>query len=245
LQHFGLPERWTDGVVRFAKVARSVEPQFVGLCLSPAGAADESYGKVQRLFATALRLRVEGMRVIAWRQGIYGAGLVAAGLDGYETGIGNRERADIAASISRRKPIQRDPQRKRRSNQGLLLMPLGRSLSVPVAKRLLDDLPTRANLVCDDEQCCPDGVRSMVECYREHTVRSRARYMADLADMPMPDWRLFKVGRDAREAVTLIAQANQVLVRDGQQGPHLSSESMAALALVSDHLLEQRIRRGA
>src|ERR1700694_1087378 len=42
LQHFGLPERWSEGVGRFADVARSVEPQFFGLCLSPVGTANES-----------------------------------------------------------------------------------------------------------------------------------------------------------------------------------------------------------
>jgi len=244
LQHFGQPGRWAEGLGLFSRVASSTDPLFIGLCMSPAGAADESYGKVHRLFALALRLRAQGMRTVAWRQGIYGPGLVAAGLDGYETGIGVRERTDIAASVSRRKPRPPTRNDKPRTPQGLFVLPFGRSLSLPLARQLLEDVRLRANIVCDDEQCCPDGIKSMVENYREHSVRSRARYLAELDDMPMPDWRLFKIGKDARESVGIIEQANRLLARTPER-TSLRTESMSSLARVADHMLEERMPRGA
>jgi hypothetical protein len=246
LQTFGVSNSWADGAGLFGRVASTVDPLYLALCLSPAGTPDESYGKVQRLFALALRLREQRMRVIAWRQGVYGPGLVAAGLDGYETGIGVRERVDVAGSISRRKPRPQSSPKKPRVPHAVLVLPLGRSLALSLARKLLDDPHTRPNLVCDDEQCCPDGMHSMLENHREHTVRSRARYLADLDDMPMAEWRLFHVGKDARNAVTLIGQINRFLAPD-QNGPHkpLAAKSMASLAQVADHLLEERIRRSA
>lgn len=244
LQHFGQPARWAEGVGLFARRACATDPLFVGLCMSPAGAPNESYGKVHRLFALALRLRAEGVPTLAWRQGIYGPGLVAAGLDGYETGIGVRERADIAASISRRKPRPLGNVSKPRTPQGVYVPPFGRSLTLPFFRELIEDVRFRADIVCDDEQCCPDGIKSMLENYREHSIRSRARYMAELQEMPMPDWRLFRIGKDARLAVEVIDRANRLLDPNPDRVP-MSSQSMVSLASVADHLLEERMRRGA
>jgi len=78
----------------------------LGLCLSPAGAQQDSYGKVRRLFDSCRHVKFEGLRVIAWRQGIYGPGLVAAGIDGYECGMGTGEQTNVARQQSGRKPHQ-------------------------------------------------------------------------------------------------------------------------------------------
>jgi hypothetical protein len=245
LQHFALTETWADGIDRFAKVAQGVNPQFVGLCLSPAGAATDGYGKVHRLFAAAMRLRSAGMAVVAWRQGVYGPSLVAAGLDGYETGIASSERTDIAALISRRRPRATTGAKPQPTWRGIYLQPLGRSVAVATAEHLLDDLTMRAKIVCDDEHCCPDGMRSMTAARREHSIRARARYLADLDQMPMSDWRLFRISRDAQEAVTLTLHANQILARAQETPTVLQYSSAEALAQVADHLLEARMPRGA
>lgn len=243
LQHFGSADTWMAGVDRFATTAGSVDAPRVGLCLSPSGAADDTYAKVQRVFSTALRLRAGGTSVIAWDQGVYGPALVAAGLDGYVTGIGVRERTDVSATLNRRRP-KTSPPRERRVPQTLFLPPLGRSLPLAVARLLVNDRSMLAKLVCDDEYCCSDGVRSMFDHRRQHAVRSRARYLTELDAMPHHDWRLYRVARDAREAVTLTLQANQVLA--AARAPHMLDDRAAeALAQVAERLLEQRLQRGA
>ena len=80
LQSFGPEKAWREGVDRFASVAVDLGPEAIAVCLSPAGALNkDSYNKVFRLFAATRRVKRTGTRVFAWRQGIYGPGLVAAG----------------------------------------------------------------------------------------------------------------------------------------------------------------------
>jgi hypothetical protein len=244
LHQFGSPDTWAAGIDRFVRIAGAAAAARVGLFLSPMGEADDTYGNVERLFASALRVRGTGISVIAWGQGVYGPALVAAGLDGYETGIGMRERTDVAAALNRRRPRVVEPPRSRRTPQTIFLQPLGRSLLLSVAEHLLDDLSMRAKLVCDDEFCCADGVQSMRRSRRQHTVRARARYLAELDEMPMHDWRLYRITRDARETVTLTLQANQVLAAAGHPQP-LAHQAAEALAQVADRLLEERLSLGA
>ena len=104
LKGLGAESTWADGIDRFTKTALDLGPEAIAVCLSPSGAAGDSYSKVFRLFAAVRRVKRSGVRVIAWRQGIYGLGLVAAGIDGYETGIGTREQSDVSAVINSRKP---------------------------------------------------------------------------------------------------------------------------------------------
>ena len=52
----------------------------------------------------ARHLRTAGVPTIAWRQGAYGSALVAAGLDGYECGMGVGEHGDVRGFIGARKP---------------------------------------------------------------------------------------------------------------------------------------------
>ena len=140
LHQFGSPDTWAAGIDRFVRIAGAAAAARVGLFLSPMGEADDTYGNVERLFASALRVRGTGISVIAWGQGVYGPALVAAGLDGYETGIGMRERTDVAAALNRRRPRVVEPPRSRRTPQTIFLQPLGRSLLLSVAEHLLDDL---------------------------------------------------------------------------------------------------------
>ena len=244
LQHFGGSEAWLGGVDRFAAVSASAAAPRVGLCLTPSGAAGDTYGKVQRLFATALRLRGHGIPTIAWDQGVYGPALVAAELDGYLTGIGVREQSNVTSLLRNRRPSGA-PRADIRIPGRVFLSPFGRSYKFAIADPLLRDRSMLPKVVCDDEYCCPDGARSMVgEKRRHHAVRARARYLAELSDMPHLDWRLYRVARDAREAVTLTIQANQVLT--AAHCPHsVGHRAFEALAEVAEHLLEERLRRGA
>jgi hypothetical protein len=240
LQGFGPDKSWLKGVDRFIQVALSIEASGVGLCLSPAGAANDSYNKVMRLFRTAERMTESTLPVFAWRQGIYGLGLVAAGLSGYETGIATSEQCNIAGGISSRRPAPNGKRRAGGASSGIYLEPFGRSLPTSVAQALLGDLRMRAKVMCDDERCCPMGATSTIDQHREHAIRARARGLAALDEMPQRSWRLHRVARDARTGATLIAQSNKIL-RDVGLKTRLNEKSANALAQVAEYLSQTAI----
>jgi len=237
LHGFALERVWSAGLDEFLQSALKVEAVSIGLCLSPAGSGKDSYHKVLRLFLAAHRAASAGVPVIAWRQGIYGPALVAAGLAGYETGIGISEQTNIAASIWSRRPKADGRRRSGGAIPGVFLEPLGRSVPAPVARALLGDLRIRAKIMCDDETCCPLGPASTLDHSREHAIRSRARGLQQLDEMPQRTWRLHRVAREARGAATLIDQSNKTL-RDLGYDRRLDATGASSLAAVAEHLTE-------
>lgn len=236
LHSFAHPSSWPHGVDRFRAVAMEYNVQFLALCLSPAGDGVDSYEKLLGLFQVAQRLHGVRRRVIAWRQGIYGPALVAAGLDGYETGMGTRERCDMAALVSNRKPPRTDKARsKGGAAPGMYLETLGRSFVVPTANILLSEPRIRPQIVCDDEGCCPNGVTSMLNHSRQHAVRTRARILAMLDAMPERRWRLHRIAQHAANAVVIAHQANRILRREGARST-IRFTGMEALARLAEHL---------
>lgn len=239
LQRFGGEKTWARGVERFVEVALDLGPESIAVCLSPAGHGADSYNKVLRLFATARHIKRTGARVVAWRQGVYGHGLVAAGLDGYETGIGTRELCNGAASVASRKPPKPGTKRKGGGpSVGIYFEPLRRSVSPRVGETLLGHRSLRPKVMCDDERCCPDGAASTLDQRRHHAVRSRAREMAALEAQPHAPWRLHQVAKDARAAQDLAIQANRVL-READIPEQLGTINMGSLAQVAEHIREQ------
>ena len=235
LQGFGAEKTWPAGIDRFAEVALEVDPAAIAVCLSPAGSALDGYHKLVRLFSATDRLARTGVPILAWRQGIYGPALVAAGIQGYETGIGTREQCNMARATASCGPRRDGTKRTGGAAPGVFLEPLGRSVPMPVAQALLGDLRMRAKVMCDDEQCCPRGPTSTLEQHREHAVRSRARVLAALDSMPQRAWKLHRVARDARGAASLLGQANKTLAELGMR-VKLSDTSATSLARVADHL---------
>jgi hypothetical protein len=216
LMKLGAERAWVDGLDRFAAKVREVDAQAVALCLSPIGNAKESYNKLLRLFLAADRLQhLARMPTFAWRQGMYGPALVAAGLDGYETGVGISEQANIRGNIAARRPPKNGQQPGRGGAAGIYLDPLGKSITRRAARTLLSDPSMRAKLVCTDERCCPNGVTSMMEHPREHAVRSRHRELLTLAALPARAWRLNHVATHAHEGLTVAHQANKLLEKAG------------------------------
>lgn len=235
LKGFGAERTWSAGIDRFTNVALDLGPEAIGVCMSPAGAGDDSYNKVLRLFASTRRVKQTGARVVAWRQGIYGPGLVAAGLDGYETGIGTRELCNVSSSIASRKPPKPGQKRGGGGVPGIYLEPLHRSVSSRVGETLLGHRSMRPKLMCDDERCCPNGAASTLDRRRQHAVRTRAREMAALEDLPHTSWRLHQIAKDARAAADLAVQANEVL-RDGGIPEKIGTSGYDALARVAEFL---------
>ena len=240
LQTFAPAHSWGQGIDRFARTALDVGPQFLGLCLSPVKASD-SYRKLLGLFDAAARLRSSGTPVMGWRQGLYGPALVAAGLDGYETGIGTRETCDISSNIASRKPPKPGQKRGGGGVPGIYVEPLGRSISPQASDALFAHDALRVKIMCDDQRCCPKGPTSTREHRREHAVRTRARGLANLDALPHHTWRLHQITKDAHEAATLAEQANGVLDSAGLK-ERISPTGMEALARVSEHLRTNALR---
>ena len=232
---FASEAAWEHGIDRFTAAAADLGPQAVALCLTPAGDATDSYAKVLRYFLTAQRVKRAGMTTLAWRQGVLGVGVTAAGLDGYETGIGTGERADVRDMIARRKPRPHGQSRVGGSRTMVYLEPLGRSVPRDVAETLLGDRSMRARLICEDERCCPHGINSMLDDPRPHAVRSRARRLAALAEMPHRSWRLHQVAKEAKIAASLAKRGTLILRADGLD-TQLHATAQDALARVAEFL---------
>lgn len=237
LQGFGTEKTWETGIDRFANAALDLGPEAIGICLSPAGAGNDSYNKVLRLFTSARRIKRTGARVIAWRQGIYGPGLVAAGLDGYETGIGTRELCNVSSSITSRKPPKPGKKQGGGGVPGIYLEPLHRSVSSRVGETLLGHRSMRPKVMCDDERCCPNGAASTLDQRRQHAVRTRARELAALEGQPHASWRLHQIAKDARAAADLAVQANEVL-REAQIPERIRTSGYDSLARVAEFIRE-------
>ncbi len=234
-QRFARPDAWAPGVDRFLANALDVAPQTLAMCLTPVGKASDAYAKTARIFFTARRFRASGVPTIAWRQGTFGPGLVAAGLDGYETGACTREKSDVRSQITRKKPKSDGSSNGGPTPHMVYLEGLGRSVTVDIARALLGDLDTRARLICDDESCCPHGVDSMLDDRVRHTINARAQRMRDLNAMPESAWRLHQVAKDAQQAVRTTKRAALVLRRAGVN-TKLSAGAQESLARIAEHL---------
>jgi hypothetical protein len=235
LQSFSNSVTWSIGVDRFADRVKGIDGSSIALCFSPAGAGQDGYGKVRRLFDTARRAKSLDLRVIAWRQGIYGPALVAAGLDGYECGMGTGEQTNIARQQSSRKPRD-DGSSGGGGGAGIFIETLGRSVPRRVGQILLGETSMRPKVMCDDEGCCP-SVTATLDKPRHHAVVTRARLLAELVDQPAARWRLNHIAREATAALTIATQANRVLEAEGAK-ERIKARNLEALAQVAGELAE-------
>ncbi len=234
LQSFARQRSLAAGIGRFSRAAADLDIEAIGLCLTPLGGPKDSYHKLSGMVAvatTAMRVDVD---VVAWRQGFYGPALCAVGLDGYETGIGIGEQTNIREYQSRRRPNR--PKQGGGATAGVFIEPLNRSLPLRVGNCLLGEVALRAKIICDDDACCADVV-AMVDRRRQHAVRSRARFLAELNQQPHRRWRLHHVARHSESAVTIARQANKVLAANGIR-QQLGVKSYQALARISRELAQ-------
>lgn len=217
LMKFGNDAAWDDGLRRFVRVAVEADVQHIAVCLSPAGNGKDSYRKLMRLLVAMERVRTESrLPVFAWRQGVYGPALIAAGIDGYETGMGTSEQSNVRSNITSRKPPKPGQSPGGGGPKGIYFEPLGRSIKLSTAQLLLANMGMRARVICGDERCCPHGPTSMLDHSAAHAVRSRARELALLDALPARSWRLNHIASKAHAASTLADQANRLLAEVGE-----------------------------
>lgn len=220
----------------FSNLAADLGVQLVAAQLGPAGAPADNYAKVLGMFRVVQALRRPGVGVHVWRQGVYGPALVAAGAHGYDTGLGYGEKTDLAAAAARKRPPK--PNTKASGGGGggrpVFVRAFGRSVVPPAIRVLATNLAFRSALLCEPS-CCPDGVESTLGQGREHTLRSRARQLHELDDMPSSRaWRLQQVAKDAQRAADLINAANPMLTAAGLTP--LNARGQQSLADVTEFL---------
>jgi hypothetical protein len=235
LKAFAAAQPWKPILDSLKVVMTESSIDRLAICLSPAGSPSDSFAKVSKYFQTLSSLASVAARATVWRQGVYGPSLVAAGLTGYEAGIGSSEQTNIAASLRSRRPRADGTKKNGGAGPGIFLEPLGRSVPTVVGQSLLGDLAMRAKLMCDDETCCPNGVADTLDRRRTHALRTRARVVADLDSIPQTEWKLQKVENHARLAATLAEQANKVLKKDGLK-QRLGTKGMDSLARLLEYL---------
>src|SRR5215211_1438779 len=236
LQGFAHRSGWQAALDRYTAAAIEVGPQAIALYFSPVGAGDESYSKLLDLLVAARHLRAAGTPVVAWRQGAYGAALVAAGLDGYECGMGIGEQANVRSFVGTRKPRAGESDTSGFSAQGIYVPSLGRSLPPKVARVLFEDRRLKGRLVCDSVRCCPRGTESMLSSKgRGHAVRARARALDEFADIPNTGWRLHHVAKQAASAYVVATKANELLAST-ELPNRIKTEGYAALEQVAEFL---------
>jgi len=231
---------WQAALDRFTLAAADVGPQTIAVQFSPMGDGSERYGKILDLILGARHIRSAGVPTIAWRQGVFGSALVAAGLDGYECGMGIGEQAKAKAFMGTRKPRKKSG--KGFASEGVYIAALGRSVPRKVARVLLEERSLRGRLVCDSLRCCPQGADSMMTSKgRPHAVRTRSRGLQELVEIPSNDWRLHHIGKEAASGFVAATKANEVLAR-AKLPNRIKPGSYAALEQVTDYLRKQGVR---
>jgi hypothetical protein len=229
LQSFSTPEGLALGIDRFVEVCKKYDIAVASLCPSPAGTSRDSADKVRRLFRVSQRASEQLSRVVAWRQGGLGPALVAAGLAGYETGLGTGEQMDVPSRQTQFKP------KRPRSGSGddggggndfVYLQLLQRSVRKRVAAILLNDAALGPKLMCDDPNCCSSRTATLKSNRRQHVVRSRHRQLEELDRLPQREWKLHQVSMEAERASTLATQANRLLAANPPTAGKLKSHPM-------------------
>ena len=214
LHQFSPQATWSVGLDPFLAVADQMNTRYVALSFSWAQQRKASYDAVAMLM-TAIHHAATGRRVLPWRQGLYGTALTGVGAAGYETGPGHAETLHYPQLMARRRPTDK-PSSGGGGEANVYFTAFGRSIDRKHAEALLSNRLLKAQLVCPESSCCPDGATSMASDWREHAVRARHRELTEINRMPAStSWRLNKIARDAEQSAVQARAANDVLQDKG------------------------------
>lgn len=211
LHQFGPQATWGLGLDPFLAVTKEMNTRHVGPSLTWTEQRKASLQAVAVLMTATRHAARTGLRILPWRQGLFGAALTGMGAAGYETGPGRAEATHYPALTARRRPRDK-PRGGGGGEANIYFSAFGRSIERAPATAMLSHRLLRAQLVCPDSVCCPDGASSMTGNWRQHAVRARHRELVDIERMPAsPVWRLNKIARDADQAAQHARVANGVL----------------------------------
>lgn len=243
LKGFGPRRSWSEGVDMFLHSLDGLNVRYVPVALSSSRAPRGDTEDRLAAYLATVRHMAATESVIAWRQGQYGLAAVAAGAAGYQTGPGTDERCDLPGLARARRPKPPpEPGKGPRATKRVYLDRFGRSVSGRVAEALLNNAYLRGTLTCADAACCPDGASSMLADWRQHALRSRARELERLGQMPDSAWRLNDVARQAERAADAARAANEILAGAGI-ADRVPEASFRALTTVADAIRDLSGRR--
>jgi hypothetical protein len=183
--------------------------------------------------AMDLILMVEQLRrdhsVILWQQGRLGEMGIAAGAQGYETGIGWRERCDLPGTMSSRRRAQSGGPG---SGRPVFVTPLGRSIDKRTLEEISHHRDVWTRLICTDRDCCPDGGRALLDNARGHTVVQRARRLSELDRIETPVWRWQNLAEAADRGLELASRINR-LAQTNSSITRVDTRALFAISSVS------------
>jgi hypothetical protein len=244
LHQFGAQATWDVGLEPFLAIAKEMNTRHVGLSFSWTEQRKASYQAVAMLMTAVQHAADTGVRVLPWRQGIYGVALTGVGAAGYETGPGRAEAAHYPELMARRRPTEK-PSTGGGGEANVYFSAFGRSIDRVAATAMLSNRLLRAQLVCPESSCCPDGASSMTTGWREHAVRARHRELVEIERMPAaPSWRLNKIARDAEQAAEHARVANDVL-QDKNIPWQIPVDTFRHVSAVADEIRANLARRAA
>lgn len=233
LRRFGTNSSQPAGVDAFVRSIRGMNVRHVGIALSASRSqSGDTEDRLSAYLSTVAHVAAQHP-VMAWRQGQYGLAALAAGATGYQAGPGVDERCDLPQLARRRRPT--DQQAGFGAPRQVFIPLFGRSVPGPAAAVMLADRHLRGSLVCHDPACCPDGASSMIDSWRQHALRARARQIEEVSAMPGIAWRLNHIAGLAARAATVARTANEVLEHAGLRD-RVPERSFRSLAVVAEDL---------
>ncbi|RZS91588.1 hypothetical protein EV189_0835 [Motilibacter rhizosphaerae] len=143
--------------------------------------------------------------VLMWQQGELGDAALAAGAEGYECGIGWRERCDLGSQMR----AHRKPTRRGGSARPVYIGALRASLPKSSVEALLAaDPAVAARLTCLDPTCCPSGRQALLTDARSHAIAARRRSIELVIKPAQPAWRWNHLAREVTEGLALADRVN-------------------------------------
>lgn len=231
---------WPTALDDLVAAIHALEPTEVALAASKIDQGARADRRLADLYATIGRLRCH-WPVIAWQQGVLGEACVAAGADGYETGIGWRERCDLRAQMG----THRKPAGQGFGARPVYIAALGRSIPKRTVAALLTDHPTvAADLVCQDQKCCPAGRQTLTSDARTHAVIARAARLATISAAAHPRWAWKLLAAQSAHGLQLTERINAIAARSAGIAK-VDTTALHAIAVTADVRRQAASRRYA
>jgi hypothetical protein len=204
---------------------RALAPSEVALAASKVHLGENTD---QRLVELLMFIRKLGGQypVITWQQGLFGEACVAAGANGYETGIGWREACDLQQSMTSRRHISGPDNHP--GAPPVYIPDLGRSIAKKTVKAVkARDFALWQTMICTDATCCAPGGADLVRDGRRHAMVCRATGLDTLNAADRAEWAWGLLADKAARGLDL---ANRINATAPKRVDLRALEAVAAVA---------------
>jgi len=177
--------------------------------------------------------------VLAWQQGVLGETCVAAGAQGYETGIAWREHCDLQTARN----AHRAPPTGGGGAPPVYIPALGRGIPKKTVRELRKHSTVWSALMCANPRCCPSGDNVLNDA-RQHAIVSRAQSLAELSQIDRATWRWAEIARRSAEGLRLGRRINKIADRTPAMA-RIDTRALEAINTVSELRRQLKRRRKA